>query len=127
MLMAAGSSHGALSAAKDANATLAFLLELGVLVFVGIWAYHIAGRGVAAKLIAAAATVAGFALLWGLFGAPGAAVALPTAGLIAFQAAWFGLGALAFAATGRKLLAGVFFAVYLVSLTLAQIWHQQGG
>lgn len=127
MLMAAGSSNGALSAAKDVNATLAFLLELGVLAFVGIWAYHVAGRQVAVRVLASIGAVVLFAVIWGVFGAPGAAVKLPTAGLVAFQVVWFGLGALAFAATGRKLFAGVFFVVYLVSLTLAQIWHQQGG
>lgn len=127
MLMAAGSSNGVLQAAKDVNATVAFLLELGVLTFVGMWAYHTIGRQVTGKVLAAIGAVVLFGVLWGLFGAPGAGVKLPTAGLIAFQVAWFALGALAFAGTGRKLFAGVFFVIYLVSLTLAQIWHQQGG
>ncbi|HEY3868279.1 MAG TPA: YrdB family protein [Actinocrinis sp.] len=109
------------------NATVAFLLELGVLTFVGIWAYHSVGRTMAPKVLAAIGAVALFGILWGLFGAPGAGVKLPTAGLIAFQVAWFAAGALALAATGRKFFAGIFFVVYLVSLVLAQIWHQQGG
>jgi hypothetical protein len=120
---AAGHDNLVLSAAKNANLALAFFLELAVLVAIGMWAFGLSDRTIV-RVLATAGAVVGFATLWGVFGAPGATVSLPGPAKIAFFLIWFGLGALALASTGRTSLAVIFFAVYLLSLSLSGIWHQ---
>lgn len=121
--MAAGHDNPVLSAAKNLNLALAFFLELAVLAFVGMWAFGLVDRA-GIRMLATVGSVIGFAALWGVFGAPGAAISLPGPAKVVFFLIWFGLGALALASTGRTNLAAIFFAVYLLSLSLTGIWHQ---
>ncbi|GAA1127153.1 DUF2568 domain-containing protein [Kitasatospora arboriphila] len=86
---------------------LAFGAELAVYAAAGWWAWRRPGRRVV-RLVAAAASVAGLALLWGWFAAPTADHPLHGAARVAFEFCWFGAGAAAAfrAATARSRMSG---------------------
>lgn len=113
-----------LSAAKNANLLLMFLLELGVLASAGYWGFTL-NAGMATRLFAGIGAVALFIAVWWLFGAANGAV-IPLHGLarVALEVLWFGGGALALTAAGQTTPAIIFAAVYLGNAALRLIWQQ---
>jgi hypothetical protein len=65
------------------------------------------------------------AAIWGVFGAPSAAVSLHGVTRFAFEVLWFGTGALALAVSGGSLRGTAFFGVFLVAAAVARMRHQQ--
>lgn len=102
---------------KAANLALAFALEIAALIAVATW-----GRWYGASTIIgwlwAAAAVAAWGLIWGLFLAPKATIALPAGWSVVGQCAMLALGAVALAATGRWQLAAAFAALLVVNRVL---------
>jgi len=94
----------------------AFALELWGLLAVGIAGSRIADGPLA--WACAAALVLTFALVWGVWSAPRSPRRLSGSALVGFQLAWFGAAALALAASGSVLHAGLLLAC-AASVTLA--------
>ncbi|MGF1424881.1 YrdB family protein [Kitasatospora sp. LaBMicrA B282] len=111
--------------AKDANATVAFLLELGVYVAAGGWGFT-AGRRRATRLLLGLGGPLVLVVLWALFGAPSAVHPLHGVPRVGFELLWYGAGTAALAAWWRAAPAAAFAAVCVLSGVLARIWGQQG-
>jgi hypothetical protein len=111
------------TATKQANLALAFVLELGVLVALGYWGFqtgqetmaHI-GLGVGAPLIAVG--------VWALFGAPRSARRLRGPWLLMLRVIFFGSGAVALLAADQHSLGVLFVVVAAVNLMLIYVWEQ---
>lgn len=99
---------------RSVNLAMAFLLELAVLVAVAHWGFTLPTGRVLRAIVTIGAPVL-MAVLWGLFAAPRASIALHGAASAAFQIAWFGVGALTLAAAGRTTLAIALAAVYALN------------
>ncbi|MFG1696351.1 YrdB family protein [Nonomuraea sp. NPDC049309] len=112
--------------AKNANALLMFLLELGVLASVAYWGFTLgSNRGV--KLLAGIGGPALFIAAWALFGAGGGANAvIPLTGpaRAALEIIWFGGGALALYAAGLRTPAFGFLALFIVNAVLRLLWNE---
>lgn len=101
-----------------ANDALALLTELVVYLAAGMWGWS-RPRAVLLKALAAAASVAAFVAVWSAFGAPQDPV-VPLHGVAraALETVWFGAGAVAFAATGRRRAGVLLLAGWLLSALL---------
>jgi hypothetical protein len=75
---------------------------------------------VALAIVAPAAMIA----VWARWAAPRSAHRLERAPRVALQAAVFVIAAVALAAAGRPVLAGVFAVVVVVNLALVLVWRQ---
>ena len=102
------------------NETLAFLLELLMLLALGWWGAKTGSTWASAVLLGAGAPIAA-AIAWGLFAAPKARVRLPLAGVLAVKALAFGSAAGAVYALGMQTAAGAFAVVSFVNTALAAL------
>jgi hypothetical protein len=100
----------------SANDGLRFLLELGVLASIGLWAFH-AADGAMRWLFAIGAPIT-VAVLWAVFVNPNGSQALADPARLALEVGIFGAGAAALAALGRERLALLFATVVVVHLAL---------
>lgn len=91
--------------------TVAFLLELAVLVAVGYYAFTLR-TSTAVHLIVGIGGPVVMAVLWGVFASPNASVPLHGVVNAAFQLAWFGVGVLALLLANRSPFAISLAAVY---------------
>ncbi|HZE38166.1 MAG TPA: DUF2568 domain-containing protein [Stackebrandtia sp.] len=115
-----------LTAAKNANLLLMFLLELGVLFSVGYWGMRL-DAALPVRVVAALAAVAVFIAIWAIFGAGGgenATVPLHGWWRVGLEIVWFGGGAGALALAGRPVAGAVFVAVFIVNAVLRLVWKQ---
>ncbi len=112
-----------MSAIKNGNLALAFLLELCLLAALGYWGFQTGGGPIAKTALGIGAPLLA-AVVWGLFLAPKAAVAAPTFLQVALKVAIFGLAVLALAVAGRLTLAWIFGAVALLNGALSYAWGQ---
>jgi quinol-cytochrome oxidoreductase complex cytochrome b subunit len=108
---------------KGANLALAFLLELCALAALGYWGFKV-GRGTLAKLGLGLGAPLLAAVVWGLFVAPRATVAVPRAVHLALEVAVFGLAAVALYAAGQPRLALAFALVVVLNRVLIAFWGQ---
>ncbi|WP_042416117.1 DUF2568 domain-containing protein [Streptacidiphilus anmyonensis] len=127
------------AALAGVSATLGFLLELAVYVAAGYWGFtrrpprlparrarsarrarraRPARLALAARLVSALAVVALMAGVWSLFGAPSALHPVHGAGRAVLELGWFGAGAAALVATGRRRAALWFAAAWAVATVL---------
>lgn len=110
---------------KAANLALRFLLEVGALVALGYWGFHVGSSealhwilGIGAPLLAA--------VVWGLFVAPRRRFDVPLAVWVLLQVVIFGAAIAALLASGRATFAVVFTVLLLINATLMIVWHQRG-
>lgn len=108
---------------KNINLLVIFVLELGVLYSVGYWGFHLLAP-LPVRILAMIAAPLAMAALWWFFGAPNAAFGFHGWGRVAFEAGWFGLGAVALAAVGRISWAVVVAVVTVISKILAVNWER---
>jgi hypothetical protein len=107
---------------QGGNMLLAFAVEIAMLVAFGVWAWSL-DTSTWARVLIAVGSVGVAAGLWGVFAAPKAARHLRGLALLTFKIVAFGLGALAFVASGH-LGWGVALAVGgAVTLALATDWR----
>lgn len=83
------------------NQALTFFIELSVYAAVVAWAVSTDFTTITV-IILAATGVSIMAVAWGLFAAPRAPRRVRGAGRVAFEVAWFGVGAAAFFASGHR-------------------------
>ncbi|GAA3706150.1 YrdB family protein [Nonomuraea antimicrobica] len=115
-----------LALAKNSNALLMFLLELGVLVSAGYWGFTVSPHW-GLKLLAGLGGPALLVLAWALFGAGGGANAtFPLTGpaRAVLEILWFGGGALALYASGLVTSAAVFSVLFVVNAVLRIVWNE---
>ena len=80
---------------------------------------------IAVKPAAGIGAPVALAVLWAIFGSPKARVQLQRdPAYLLFELAWFGAGAVAFAATAGAVTAIVFGVSCLANLALLRAWHQ---
>jgi hypothetical protein len=109
---------------RVANLVLAFVVELGALFAVGTWVSTF-DLGAVAKLLLAAAAVAGYIGLWAVFAAPKSARRLSSGPRAIFEVLWFGSAAVLAAAAGHVTFAIVFVVLVVGNRALLRLWHQQ--
>ncbi|MFB7736772.1 YrdB family protein [Streptomyces sp. NPDC056112] len=102
------------------NEGLAFLLEVLALAALAWWGWQSADH-MATRLLLAVAAPAAAAVVWGLFAAPKARVALPVLGVLAVKALVFGTAVAALYAVGRDRWAAVSAVVVAVNTVLATL------
>ncbi|HET8627591.1 MAG TPA: YrdB family protein [Thermomicrobiales bacterium] len=108
---------------KAGNLGARFLLELCALVALGYWGFK-AGDGPLAKVALGLGAPLLAAVVWGLFVAPNASVAVPHAAHLGLQVLIFGLAAAGLAAAGRPALAGAFGGAVVFNGLLMYAWGQ---
>jgi hypothetical protein len=112
-----------LEAIKGVNSALSFFLELAVLVAVCYWGFKLKAN-MAVKVVAGIGALVVFAVVWFLFGAPDATYEAHGAGRVVLEVLWFGGGAAALAASGRRNLSVIFVVLYVINAVLRIIWNQ---
>lgn len=112
-----------MQAIKAANLGLRFLLELCALAALGYWGFQV-GRGPLAKVALDLGAPALAAVVWGLFVAPNASVAVPHAAHLGLQVLVFGLAVAGLAVAGHPALAGAFGGVVVLNGLLMYTWGQ---
>lgn len=99
---------------KTANLALAFALEIAALIAIATWGRWYGTSTISGWLWAAAA-IGAWALLWGTFFSPKAAITLTAAWSVFGQCAMLALGPVALAATGRWQLAAAFTGILVLN------------
>lgn len=100
------------------NHTLAFLLEIALLVLLGTWGFGLV-EGPWLNWLAVGLALAVAIGLWGRFAAPKSTKRLPMPGLLWFKIAMFGAGTAAAWGMGEPTWALIFGGVSALHLTLA--------
>ena len=103
-----------MSSLRYLSLSIAFVLELAVLAATGDAGFTLVHPIVLRVLVGLGAPVL-MAVAWGLFAAPRASMPLHGVASVAFQVAWFGVGALALALAGRTAPALTLAVVYLLN------------
>jgi hypothetical protein len=108
---------------KGANLALRFLLELCALVALGYWGFT-TGSGAITKVALGIGAPLVAAIVWGVFVAPRAPVALPGFVVLLLQVLVFGSAAAGLIATGHRTLALAFAVVVVINAVLMYVWGQ---
>ncbi|SCF36794.1 YrdB family protein [Micromonospora mirobrigensis] len=93
--------------------TVAFVVELAMLVAAGWWGFTL-DAGLALRLLAGLGAPLLIAVVWGVFCSPRASVRLPAPAKLAVQAACFVVAGLLLALAGHPVLGGLLVAVWAV-------------
>ncbi|RAG81392.1 hypothetical protein DN069_32970 [Streptacidiphilus pinicola] len=110
--MSAGTVLGGVSA------TLAFLLELAVYGCAGYWGLTRSALARPLRILLAVGALVLLVVVWALFGAPSAAYPLHGVGRAALELVWFGTGAAALFAAGRRRAGCWYLAAWALSTVL---------
>ena len=108
---------------KGANLALRFLLELCALVVLGYWGFT-TGSGAITKVALGIGVPLVAAVVWGVFVAPRAPVALPGFVVLLLQVSVFGSATAGLVATGHRALALTFAVVIVINAILMYVWGQ---
>jgi hypothetical protein len=106
-----------MSALRAFAQALRFLLELCALAALGSWGWQ-AGQTLPMRLGLGIGVPLAAAIVWGLFVAPKARLAVPSAVRLIIEVAFFGLATLGLAAIGRPYLAAALGIAYLLHRVL---------
>jgi Protein of unknown function (DUF2568) len=112
-----------LSVIKNANLTLTFLLELGVLVALGYWGFQ-TGQGTIASIGLGIGAPVLAVVVWWLFGAPKAKWHLNGVYRLLLEVIFFGSAAVALFAAGQHVLGLAFALVFVLNTVLASLLEQ---
>ncbi len=115
-----------MTALKNANLALAFLLELCLLGALAYWGFN-TGSGTVIHVVLGIGAPLVVAILWGMFLAPRAARPVSPPVNLVLKLLVFGAGALGLAVAGQPTLAVVFAIVVIINLTFAWVWKQEPG
>ncbi|WP_036497427.1 YrdB family protein [Nocardia aobensis] len=106
---------------KWANLTVAFAVELGALVVLGLWGWR-AGDSTVMKVILALGIPLAAAVAWGMFAAPKASFDIPLLAVIT-KVVVFGGAAAALWGLGHRVAAVVFAGVVIANLLAIKLGH----
>jgi hypothetical protein len=109
---------------KALNLTLRFFLELCLLGALG-WVGFLLGGPMIGRIALAIVLPLVAAIIWGLFVAPRAAIAVPDWLWLAIQALLFSLAVAGLEITGHSQLAVVFGLAVIINIALLLIWRQR--
>jgi Protein of unknown function (DUF2568) len=107
------------SALRSVNLAVRLLCELGLLVALGVWGFHV-GSGTAAKVALGRGAPLLAAVIWGLWLAPASRRRLADPARLVVEVLLFAAGAAALAAAGYVLVAVVFAAVVAANIILVR-------
>lgn len=110
-------------AAQYANLALRFLLELCVLAALAYWGSK-TGSGLLTKILFAIGAPLLAAVVWGMFGSPGASMPLHGVWHLLLEGVVFGSGAVALHAAGRPGFALAFVLTVVINRVLMYVWGQ---
>ena len=110
---------------RSLNLVFRFILEMVVLVSLLLWGFG-ASDQLLVQLILGLGAPAIVIVLWGTFGSPKAPRRLEDPARLALEVVVFGIGALAFVASGQAILGVLLAAAAAISLTLMFAWGQRG-
>ncbi|MFD0698863.1 YrdB family protein [Paenibacillus sp. GCM10027628] len=108
---------------KMANLGLRFVLELCMLAALGYWGFHV-GKGMIVKSALGIGAPLIAAVLWGMFVAPKASIAIAEPYRLLIELVIFASATAALYVSGRQSLAVTFALVYLINRALIFIWNQ---
>jgi len=112
-----------LSAFKNVNLALAFLLELAAWGALGYWGFQ-AGSNTFTSTVLGLGTPLLAIVVWAVFGAPRSQRRLPNPWLMLLRAVFFGSGVVALFATNQFGLAIIFALLVILNLILITVWQQ---
>ena len=107
---------------KNANAALAFFLELGVLAALGYWGFH-TGSNMPVKIGLCIGLPLIAIVVWALWGAPNSTSQLQGFWFLLLQIAFFGSAAVALYTSGHRTLGIAFALVFALNCTLVYVWR----
>ncbi len=114
--------HPGVSALKDANLAVKFILELTAIAAFALWGASL--DGVFISVVVGVAAPASALVLWGLFAAPRSSRRLPTPVRVPFELSVFALAAAALLALDWTAIAIAFAAVVVVNAVLLARFDQ---
>jgi hypothetical protein len=101
--------------------TVAFLLEVAMLVALAYWGFH-TGDGIVLKLVFGLGAPVLAGVVWGLFVAPKASHPLPVAGRFVVEVVVFAAGAAALWSAGQRTLAIGYGVFVVLSVASEHLW-----
>lgn len=111
-------------ALRCANLSVAFLLELGLLVGFAVWGWSI-GPSTETRVLIAAAIPAAAVAVWSVFLAPRSRRRLRRPGLVVVKTTLFAVASIGLAGSGHGADGAVLFGAFTVNLALALAWRQE--
>jgi Protein of unknown function (DUF2568) len=115
-----------MSALKNANLGLAFLLELVAIAAFAYWGFNISDSAVL-KIVLGLGTPILAIVLWGVFAAPRSERRLQGSAYLVFEVVFFVLAILALIMVGSVTLGILFAVVFVINTVLLLVWHQDTG
>ena len=112
-----------LTAIKNANLALAFLLELCVLAALAFWGFS-TGSGMLTKIVLGIGVPATAIILWALFGAPKGRWHLKGIWYLLLKIIFFGSAILALNTAEQHVLAVVFALIFVGNTILLYVWGE---
>lgn len=112
-----------LSAIKNANLALAFLLELCMVAALAFWGFS-TGSGTLAKIALGIGVPALAIIVWALFGAPRGPWHLTGIWYLLLKIVFFGSAVVALYAAGQHVWSGVFALIFVMNTALLYVWGQ---
>ena len=115
-----------MSALKNANLGLAFLLELVAIAAFAYWGWN-ASDSTLVKIVLGLGTPILAIVLWGIFAAPRSSRRLQGTAYLIFKVVFFALAILALFAADSIPLGTLFAVVFVINTILLLVWHQDTG
>lgn len=112
-----------LSALKNANLVLAFLLELGILAALLYWGW-VTGSNLLAKIGLGFGSATLAVIIWAIFGAPRSAHRLSGVWYWLLRIIYDAVGVIALYTAGQRTLAVVVALLAALNCTLGAVWKQ---
>lgn len=111
------------SSMRMLNVTVAFLLEVALIISFGYWGFH-AFRSTFVEWLLGIGSPVGAIVLWGIVAAPKSSHRLSPAPLTVFRIVIFTLAAVCLFLVHEKTIAIVFEAISLLNIALLFAWKQ---
>ncbi|WP_027724592.1 YrdB family protein [Tuberibacillus calidus] len=105
------------------NLLLRFVLEIGALISLGYWGFHL-DLALGLKIVVGIGAPLLAAVIWATFGSPAAPFPVKGWRKLFLEVMIFGGSALALFAAGQRVLAILFVLLTVLNRVLMQIWHQ---
>lgn len=109
---------------KNANLTLAFILELSVLAALCYWGFY-SGPNMPAKIGLGIGLPVLAIIVWAIWGAPNSTTQLQGIWFLLLQIVFFGSAAVALYTANQRVLGIVFALIFVLNTVLAYAWGQK--